>query len=93
MHMFTYVFVTPSILQSYFTEEGFKKTENFKHSVVLLFLFILEISHVCVYIYVFVVPSIFQSQFIEKGFKKTKNFEHSVVLLLFLFTLDKSCHF
>ena len=50
MHMFTYVFVTPSILQSYFTEEGFKKTENFKHSVVLLFLFILEISHVCVYI-------------------------------------------
>ena len=48
-HVCTYVFVTPSILQSYFIEKGFKKTENFKHSVVLLlFLFLLEISHACV---------------------------------------------
>ena len=41
--MFTYVFVIPSILQSQFSEKGFKKTKNFKHSgVLLLFLFTLE---------------------------------------------------
>ena len=34
--MFIYVFVVSSILQSQFIEKGFKKTENFEHSVVLL---------------------------------------------------------
>ena len=42
-----YVFVTLSILQSQFTEKGFKKTENSKQNVVLLlFLFTLE-SRLC----------------------------------------------
>ena len=41
--MFTYVFVTLSILQSQFTEKGFKKAENSEQNVVLLlFLFTLE---------------------------------------------------
>ena len=38
--MFTYVFVTLSILQSEFIEKGFKKAENSEQNVVLLlFLF------------------------------------------------------
>ena len=32
------LFLTLGILQSQFTEKGFKKTEHFEHSVVLLFL-------------------------------------------------------
>ena len=36
-HVYVYVFVTLNILQSQFTEKGFKKTENFEHSVALLF--------------------------------------------------------
>ena len=36
--MFTYVFVTLSILQSQFTEKGFKKAENSEQNVVLLLL-------------------------------------------------------
>ena len=41
--MFTYVFVTLSILQSQFSEIGFKKAENFEQNVVLLlFLFTLD---------------------------------------------------
>ena len=41
-HVFTYVFVTLSILQSQFTEKGFKRAENYKQNVVLLlFLFTL----------------------------------------------------
>jgi len=43
MHVFTYVFGTLSILQSQFTEKGFKKAENLKQKVVLLFLFTLEL--------------------------------------------------
>ena len=43
VHVFTYVFVTPSFLQSQFTEKGFKKTENSEQNVVLLlFLFMLK---------------------------------------------------
>ena len=38
-----YVFVMPSMLQSQFIEKVFKKTENFKRSVVLLlFVFTLD---------------------------------------------------
>ena len=37
-HVFTYGFVTLSILQFQFTEKGFKKTENSEHTVVLLLL-------------------------------------------------------
>ena len=41
--MFTYAFMTLSIFQFQFIEKGFKKTENFEHSVVLLlFLFTLD---------------------------------------------------
>ena len=40
--MFTYLFVMLSILQSQFIEQGFKKTENSEHNVVLLFLFTLD---------------------------------------------------
>ena len=36
-HVYVYVFVTLNILQSQFTEKGFKKTENFEHGVALLF--------------------------------------------------------
>ena len=43
MHVFTYVFVTLSILQSQFIEKGFKKAENSEQNVVLLlFLFTLD---------------------------------------------------
>ena len=43
VHVFTYVFATPSFLQSQFTEKGFKKTENSEQNVVLLlFLFTLK---------------------------------------------------
>ena len=42
-HVFTYVFVTLSILQSQFIETGFMKTENSEQSVVLLlFSFMLD---------------------------------------------------
>ena len=41
------VFVMPSILQSRFTVEGFKKAENFEHCVVfLLFLFTLDKNNI-----------------------------------------------
>ena len=41
-HVFAYVYVTLSILQSQFIEKGFKKTENSEENVVLLlFLFTL----------------------------------------------------
>ena len=41
--MFTYVFVTLSILQSQFIEKGFNKAENSEQNgVLLLFLFTLE---------------------------------------------------
>ena len=33
----TYVFVTPSILQSEIIENGFKKTKNVEHNVAILF--------------------------------------------------------
>ena len=36
MHVFTYVFVMLSILQSQFIEKGFKKAKNFEQNVVLL---------------------------------------------------------
>ena len=36
--MFTYVFVTLSILQSQFIEKGFKKAKNSEQNVVLLWL-------------------------------------------------------
>ena len=36
-HVYVYVFVTLNILQSQFTEKGFKKTEKFEHGVALLF--------------------------------------------------------
>ena len=43
MHMFTYEFVTFSILQLQLTEKGFKKNETSEHNVVLmLFLFTLD---------------------------------------------------
>ena len=44
VHVFTYVFVTPSFLQSQFTEKGFKKAENSErvNVVLLLFLFMLK---------------------------------------------------
>ena len=42
-HVFTYVFVTLSILQSQFIEKGFKKAKNSEQNVVLLlFLFTLD---------------------------------------------------
>ena len=43
-HVFMYAFVTLSILQSQFTEKGFKKTENSEQNVVLL-LFLLTLEH------------------------------------------------
>ena len=44
-HVFTYVFVTLSILQSEFIEKGFKKAENSEQNVVLLlFLFTLGVK-------------------------------------------------
>ena len=45
MHVFTYLFVMPSILQYQFIATGFMKTDNFEHSVVLLlFSFTLEVE-------------------------------------------------
>ena len=48
MHVITYihVFVTLSILQSQFTEKGFKKTENSEQNVVLL-LFSVTLDVLC----------------------------------------------
>ena len=43
MHALTYVFVRPSILQFQFIKKGFKQTEKFEHSgVLVLFLSSLE---------------------------------------------------
>ena len=43
-HVFTYIFVMLSILQSQFIEKGFKKTENSEQNVVLL-LFLFTLHH------------------------------------------------
>ena len=47
-HVFMYVFVTLSILQSQFTEKGFQKTENYEQNeVLLLFLLTPENTSMC----------------------------------------------
>ena len=75
-----------AILQTQYTEKGFKKAENSEQRNVRNWVTFL-ITHV--FTYVFVTLSILQSQFIETGFKKADNSEQTVVLLSFLFTLNK----
>ena len=54
MHVFTYVFVMLSILQSQFIEKAFKQTENSEQNVaLLLFLLTLKESILVIYIYIF----------------------------------------